>query len=81
MIMPWLRQITDLEPLILGNIIDLTLLGRLIWILGSNSVNEILGLVIKLSVQVRQLMTSSRVDHVGSFDDLVFLLVDLETFI
>lgn len=75
MIMPRLCKIAYLKPFILGNIINFTLLGGLIGILGSNSVDVVFCLEFKLTVEVGELMTGSGIDHACALHDFVLLFV------
>ena len=56
MVMSWLSQVGNLEPLVLGNLIDFALLGHLVRVLGAHGIEEVLGLILESLVQVGQLM-------------------------
>ena len=75
MVMSGLLQITDVGPLVLGNIINFTSFTSFIRILATNGINEIFGLELKLPVEMSQLMTTPRMVHKGFLFYFVGLFV------
>ncbi len=56
MIVTGVVKVTDFNPSILRNIISFALLRGFIGVLRADSINVVLGLILKLAVQVSQLM-------------------------
>jgi hypothetical protein len=71
-----LFKITDFCPLVLRDIVDFAFLASLVWVLAANSVDKVLGLELKLSVQMGKLMSTSRRVHESLFLDFIGLFVD-----
>lgn len=81
MIMSRLLQVTNIGPFVFGDIIHLTSFTRLIRILATNCINEILGFKFKFSVKMSQLMSTPWMIHEGSLLNSIGLLVDNIAFI
>jgi len=61
--MSWLSQVCNLEPLVLGYLIDFTLLWYFIWIFWTNCIKVVLSLILKSLVQMSKLMSRSTKVH------------------
>lgn len=68
-------EFTDLEPLVLSDIVDFSLAGGVIRVLAADSVDVVFRLVLESSVEVRQLVTALTKFHWCSSLHLVRLLV------
>lgn len=70
-----LLELANLEPLVLRNIVDLSLAARIVRVLGANSINVIFGLEVVAAVEMRQLMPTLAVLHGCTSFNLVCLFV------
>ena len=66
MVMPRLLKVTNFNPPIFGDIVNLAFLRSFIWVLTTDSINKIFGLEFKFSVQMCELMTRTGVVHKSS---------------
>lgn len=73
-------QLSDLCPLVLGNIVDFTLLARLVRIFGANCIDVVFCLILELPVEVGQLVARTGAPHVFPLHHFVGLLIDEESF-
>ena len=71
-----LSELSDLGPLVLGNFVHLTLLGRLIGVLRADGEEEVLCAILESLMQVGQLVSGAPVAHRGPPLCLIGLLVD-----
>lgn len=78
MVMAGVIQVADLHPAVLRHIVRLTFLGGLIWVLRTDSIDVILGLIVELAVQVRQLMAGAGILHRRPLVDFIGLLINDE---
>ena len=76
MIMSGLLQVANFCPLVFRNVVHFAFFWCLIGILWADCINEILGFVIKFSVEMRQLMTWSCIIHEGLLFNLIGQLID-----
>jgi len=74
-------QLPDLSPLVFSQIVYFTLLGRLVWVLRPNCVDEVFSSKFKSAVQMRKLVTGPSVPHTSSFLQLVSHLINNEALI
>ena len=81
MIMPGLLQVTNFCPLVLRDVVHLALFRGLVWVLGTNCVNEVLGFEFEFAVEVGQLVARPRVVHEGSLLHLIGLFINHVAFV
>ena len=71
-----LVKFSDLVPLVLGDVVELSLARHVVRVLGADSVDEVLSLIVEAPVEVSQLVAALAVLH-GGFDlHLVSQLVE-----
>jgi hypothetical protein len=69
-------KVTDFNPSILRNIISFALLRGFIGVLGADSINVVFGLILKLAMQVSQLMARSWVLHWCTRNHFICLFIN-----
>lgn len=74
--MPTLVQVSDLLPLVLRHIVDLTLLRCFVRVLAAHGKYKVLRLILVPLMQVRELVATAAVLHRSAPFNLVGLLVD-----
>ena len=75
MIVTGVVKVTDFNPSILRNIISFAFLRGFIGVLRADSINVVLGLILKLAVQVSQLMARSRILHCCTRNHFICLFI------
>lgn len=81
MVVSRLVQLTNLCPLVLCNLINLTFLGCLVWVLRSNGKQEVLRTIFESLMQVGQLVSRASVNHWRPALCLISLLVNHEAIV